>query len=160
MNIHLAADHAGFTTKEAVKSWLVQQGHTVVDHGAEALVPSDDYPDSIVPAAQAISQNPTDKAIIFGGSGQGEAIVANRYPGVRAVVYYGEPHAQQTDSDGMSMGIISSAREHNDANVLSVGARFVSEEQAQAAITTFLETNFAGKERHVRRLEKIETATA
>lgn len=89
MHIHLATDHAGFDHKNAVRTSLESAGYTVVDHGAMHFDPEDDYPDFVALAAAAVSQNPTvDKAIVFGGSGQGEAMVANRFPLVRATAYY------------------------------------------------------------------------
>lgn len=159
LHIHVAADHAGMMLKEKVKTWLEENGHAVYDHGATCLDEDDDYPDFVQPAARAISESPEHMAIIFGGSGQGEAIAANRFPGVRAVVYYGEPARAQTDTGGEDLGIVASARRHNNANVLSVGARFVDEEEAIAAVRLFLETAFLREERHVRRLGKIETTS-
>lgn len=154
--IHLSTDHAGFALKESLKPWLVEQGHEVIDHGAVELEKEDDYPDFVKLSAQAVSENPHDRAIIFGGSGQGEAITANRFKNVRAVVYYGEPSEKQVDSDGQELDMITSARLHNDANVLSLGARFISEEQAKQAVQRFLGTDFEEEERHVRRINKID----
>lgn len=143
--IHLATDHAGFQLKEAVKDHLDQADYTVVDHGAVELVDADDYPDFVHPAAKAVSNEPESVGIIFGHSGQGEAIVANRYPHVRTAVYYGfEPE------------ILTLSREHNDANVLSIAAGFVSSEQAITAIDRWLETEFTGETRHGRRIRKID----
>jgi ribose 5-phosphate isomerase B len=144
MTIHLASDHAGFLHKEAVKEYLAAQGITVIDHGATALVEDDDYPDYIVPAAVAVAQDQESMGIVFGGSGQGEAMAANRINGVRAVVYYGGP-----------VDIIRLSREHNAANILSIGARFLSPDEAIAAVNYWLETAFSNDERHVRRLNKF-----
>jgi ribose 5-phosphate isomerase B len=147
--IHLASDHAGFTHKEAVKKWLLTESYTVVDHGAKLYEPGDDFTDFIGLAAAAVSQNPDDSyGIIFGGSGQGEAMLANRFPKVRATVYYGG----ETD-------ILRLSREHNDANVLSFGARFVDIEETKAALELWLSLSREIDERHSRRIKKIETIT-
>lgn len=144
MIIHLATDHAGYEHKEALKIYLTGQGHQVFDHGALELDENDDYPDFITPCAKAVSIDPTSMGIIFGGSGEGEAMCANRMPGVRAVVYYGG----QTD-------ILVYSREHNNANILSIGARFITPEEVSQAVTLWLETDFPKDERHVRRLSKF-----
>lgn len=144
MKIYLATDHAGFELKEQIKAFLVEQGYDVEDFGAHQFDEKDDYPDFIQLAAQAISDNTEDRAIILGSSGQGEAIVANKFAHVRAVVYYGKEEQ-----------IPLLARQHNNANVLSLGARFVSPDEAKRAVKTFLDTPFTNEERHVRRIEKI-----
>ncbi|MCR4306711.1 MAG: RpiB/LacA/LacB family sugar-phosphate isomerase, partial [Candidatus Yonathbacteria bacterium] len=112
MKIYLASDHAGFPLKEKLKAFLAEQGHEVVDKGAYQQDESDDYPDFIIPVAQLVSREPLSRAIILGGSGQGEAIAANRVNGARAALYYGG-----------SLDIVKLSREHNDANVLSLAAR-------------------------------------
>jgi len=155
MTIYLASDHAGFKLKEAVKKFLVNKKHEVKDLGALKYEDDDDYPDYVKLAAEKISKKPEDKAIIFGKSGQGEAIAANRYKNVHAIVYYGEP-AEALASGNERMAIIKLSREHNDANVLSLGAGFLNEEQAIAAIELWLATPFSGEERHTRRIQKIE----
>lgn len=142
--IYLATDHAGFELKEKIKSFLAKEGYEVQDFGAYTLDPEDDYPDFISKAAEAVSKNPQDKAIILGGSGQGEAIVANKFPGVRAAVYYGG----QTEMPKLT-------REHNDTNILSLGARFLTEEDAFKAVKLFLDTPFSNQERHNKRINKI-----
>lgn len=152
--IHLASDHAGFELKEVIKEWLEQNHYEVLDHGAYEFDPEDDYPDFIELAAREVSIDPQSRGIILGGSGQGEAIVANRFPGVRAVVYYGDPEGVQTDAKGNELSIISSTRQHNNANVLSLGARFLEEIEALEAVELWLETAF--DTRHARRLEKID----
>lgn len=144
MIIHLASDHAGFTHKEALKAYLTEQGLEVVDHGALELVSDDDYPDFVVPAAVAVAKDQDSMAIVFGGSGEGEAMAANRINGVRATVYYGGP-----------ADILTLSREHNAANMLSIGARFVSIEDTIEAVRVWLETPFSNDERHVRRLNKF-----
>jgi ribose 5-phosphate isomerase B len=144
--IHLATDHAGFETKEFLKNALLELGYEVVDHGAFEYDDDDDYPDYVADAARAISENPdTDRAIIFGGSGQGEAMVANRFPGVRATTYY------HFDPE-----VIKLSREHNNANVLSIGARFLSHEEVIESVLFWLEIPFLFEERHERRIDKID----
>lgn len=146
--IILASDHAGFALKEAVKKFLREKGYAVDDIGAHAMDPEDDYPFYMSKAAMEVAKNLSGhaRAIIFGGSGEGEAIVANRFPGVRAIVWYGGSHE-----------ILKLARQHNDANVLSLGARLVGEEEAKKAIIEWLETPFSGEERHRRRIEEIDS---
>lgn len=145
--IILASDHAGFLVKEAVKKFLQGNGYNVTDVGAHELIDGDDYPIYMSAAALKVAEdlNGDTKAIIFGGSGQGEAIVANRFPGVRAVVWYGG-----------DLGILKKTREHNDANVLSIGARYVESDAACDAVETWLETTFSGDERHERRIAQID----
>ena len=128
MTIHLATDHAGFAHKEVVLNWLKNEGYEVIDHGASVFEAEDDFPDFIAKAAQAVSLKPvTDRAIIFGGSGQGEAMMANRFPEVRATVYYGEVE---------QIPVLS--KQHNNANVLSIGARFVSVDETMKVIWDWL----------------------
>jgi ribose 5-phosphate isomerase B len=145
MKIHMGADHAGYLLKEELKKYITELGHETVDHGAFTLDVQDDYPDFVEPVAQAVSQDETSMGIVLGGSGQGEAMNANRFEHVRAIEYYGG------DLEMVTLG-----REHNNANVLSLGARFVTEEEARQAVKLFLETDFSHDERHVRRLEKID----
>ena len=149
--IILASDHAGFALKEAVKSFLQKRGDTIVDIGAHVLTDGDDYPTYMAQAGLKVAEDMSGntKAIIFGGSGQGEAMTANRFPGVRAVVWYG-------DAPNKELDIIKLSREHNDANVLSIGARFVSEKETLEAIEKWLATPFGGDERHARRNELID----
>lgn len=146
MKVYLATDHGGFELKEKIKESLVSGGYDVTDFGAETFDPEDDYPDFISKAAEAVSKNPdNDKAIIFGGSGQGEAIVANKYPGVRAAVYYGNIEEMP-----------KLTRQHNDSNILSLGARFLTPEEAIEAVKLFLDTPFSAEPRHIRRIKKIQ----
>jgi ribose 5-phosphate isomerase B len=144
MNIHIATDHAGFDLKEKLKNYLNELGHEVTDHGAFELNEKDDYPDFISLAAYAVVEDPNARGIILGGSGQGEAMCANRFKGIRAAVFYGG-----------SLEIVKRSREHNDANMLSLGARFVTEDEAKNAVKLFLETEFSNEERHMRRLSKF-----
>lgn len=162
MKIFLATDHAGFELKEKVKKFLQGQGYDVTDCGALSFDKEDDYPDFISQAAEAVSKNPQNsRGIIFGGSGQGEAIVANKYKNVRAVVFYTPAiPAQAADATGRQSSdpfeIIRLSREHNDANILSLSARFLEEEDALKAVKLWLETPFPAEERHKRRVEKIK----
>lgn len=146
MIIHLATDHAGLAHKEAVSLWLKAEGFVVVDHGAMSLNAEDDYNDFVALAAKAVSSNPlNNQAIIFGGSGQGEAMQANRFLGVRAAVYYG---GNET--------IPGLSRMHNDANVLSIGARFVEIDEAKKVIWDWLHTATLNDEKYQRRNNKLD----
>ena len=154
MKIYLGTDHAGFEMKEELKPFLEELGHEVIDQGASEYNENDDYPDFIVPVAQAVSSDKESKGIILGGTGQGEAIAANRIKGVRAIVFNGqyEPHDGRIVPDEIIM-----SREHNDANILSLGARFLTVDEAKRAITKWLATPFSEDERHIRRLQKIDS---
>lgn len=145
MKIYFATDHAGFELKEKLFPFVHELGYDVVDMGAFELDPTDDYPDYVRRAAGAVNENPEDKAIILGGSGQGEDMVADKFPNVRSAVFYGG-----------DLEIVRLSREHNDANVLSLGARFLSEEEAKEAVQLWLATEFSGEERHQRRIDKID----
>lgn len=151
--IHIGADHAGYEMKEVLKLFLERKGYEVVDHGAYEYDEDDDYPDFIFPVAQNVILDTDSKGIILGGSGQGEAIVANRVNGVRAVVFNGQ--YQPGDGREVPEEIVIS-RQHNDANILSLGARFLSDEEAKEAVELWLETDFSGEERHLRRIKKID----
>ncbi len=153
MKIYLAADHAGFALKETMKIWLKAKGHDVSDCGANSFDPNDDYPSFMRAAAEKVAKDSGSRGILFGGSGQGEAMVANRVKGVRAAVYYGPAFAKA--SEGKGEEIIKLSREHNDANVLSLGARFLSETEAIAAIDLWLKTPFSTDPRHARRIGKF-----
>lgn len=154
MKIVFAADHAGFDLKEKLVPFVKGLGFEVDDVGAHDLDTNDDYPDMVALASRAVSADPQNvKAIVLGGSGQGEAIVANRFPHVRAVVFNGQYHP--ADGRLIPKEIIL-AREHNDANILALGARFVNEEEAKEAVKVWLETPFSNEERHRRRIDKID----
>ena len=147
--IYLATDHAGFELKEEIKVYLEENKDLeVYDCGALTLEPGDNYPEYIARAAEKVqydAEHDPSTAIIFGGSGVGEAIVANRFAHVRAVVYAGGP-----------LDVIKVSREHNDTNVLSIGARFVTFNEAKQAIDLFLSTPFSHAERHAERIIQIE----
>ena len=146
MKIHLATDHAGLELKEKVKLYLSDLNYEVIDHGAYEYDALDDYPDFIFPCANAVSNDPESKGIILGGSGQGEAMAANRVKGVRAAVFYNGPDE-----------IIKLSRQHNNANILSLGARFMSEEEMYNIIDVWLSTDFESG-RHQRRIEKLDVS--
>jgi len=144
--IYFATDHAGFELKNLLLQYVRDElQYEVVDCGPAVYDADDDYPDYIRIAAKKVSIRPTDRAIILGGSGQGEAMTANRFPQVRATVFYGG-----------SSEIITLSREHNDANILSLGARFLTQQEAENVIKKWLAVSFSGDERHVRRIKKIE----
>jgi len=148
MKIYIASDHAGFKLKEQLTIYIKGEfGHEVYNKGALVYDEKDDYPDFISLVAQEVNKNPEDAlGIVIGGSGQGEAIVANRFKGVRAVVCY-----------DYNPEIIKLSREHNDANILSLGARFLSEDEAKKTVKQWLETPFPKEERHLRRINKIDS---
>ena len=143
MKIYIGGDHAGFELKEKLKSYLNDLGHDVEDKGAFSFVSDDDYPDFVMPVAESVSSDKESLGIVLGGSGQGEAMVANRVNGVRAIEYYGR-----------NLDIVRLGREHNNANIISLAARFITEEEAINAVKIFLETPFSNEERHARRVSK------
>jgi ribose 5-phosphate isomerase B len=144
MKIHLAADHAGYGLKETVKEYLRRKGYEVQDHGAFKYDVKDDYPDYIFPCVRALAGEEGSRGILFGGSGQGEAMAANRVKGIRAAVYYGGSHE-----------IVLLSRRHNNANVLSLGARFITEEEAIDVIGLWLQEAFE-QGRHVSRIKALD----
>lgn len=151
--IHIGADHAGFELKEAVKLFLEKKHYEVVDHGAYEYDEDDDYPEFCGSVAREIAIDPELMGVVIGGSGQGEAIACNRFAGVRAVVFNG----QYEPSDGREVPEeIVTSRQHNDANILSLGARFLSEEEALEAVELWLDTEFSGEERHIQRIEQLD----
>ena len=145
LKIFLASDHAGFLLKEKIKKHLEKNKFSFEDFGNLKLNFDDDYPDFVIPCAEKVATTKNSLGIIFGGSGQGEAIAANKVRGIRAVVFYGG-----------NRKIISLSKEHNDANILSIGAKFISEKETVQAVDLWLKTKFSNEKRHVRRLEKIE----
>ena len=144
MKIYLASDHAGFELKQFLGEHLFQLGFSVEDCGVHEMNPSDDYPDFIIPAARKVAGDSNAKGIIMGGSGQGEAIAANRVKGVRAVVYYDGP-----------IEVVKLSRSHNNANILSFGARFITPEKAAEAVDLWLKEPFEGG-RHKIRIDKLD----
>ena len=142
--IVLATDHAGFELKEHVKKFLLKKGYDIKDFGALEYDGLDDYPDFILPAAKYISEHKLI-GIIFGGSGQGEAMAANRINGIRAAVFYNGPDE-----------IVELSRLHNNANILSIGARFVNNQEVEKVIELWLSTDFE-KGRHEKRVNKLDS---
>lgn len=141
MRVHIATDHAAFELKEFLVGALTEAGYEVVDHGATAYDGEDDYPDFCIPCAEAVVAEGA-MGIVLGGSGNGEQIAANKVPGVRAALANDVELAQL-------------AREHNNANVISIGGRFTTPEEAWQIVQMFLLTPFSEGERHVRRIQKI-----
>ncbi|MCE9548816.1 RpiB/LacA/LacB family sugar-phosphate isomerase [Candidatus Nomurabacteria bacterium] len=153
MKIFIGTDHAGYVLKERLVTLLRAQGHEVLDKGAFSYNETDDYPDFVVPVAREVSHDPNNaRGIIMGATGQGEAIAANKFPHVRAVVYYGKAKSVVDDE----ADIIIRSRDHNNSNILSLGARYLTEESMMSAVNTWLNTPYGEGERHVRRLAKID----
>lgn len=142
MRVHLGADHAAYELKEALVAYVRELGHEPVDHGPHEFDPDDDYPRFVIPAAQGVLAEPGSLGIVLGGSGNGEQIAANKVPGIRAALAYTTETAQL-------------GRQHNNAQVVAIGARMTSEDDAKAIVKTFLETPFSGDARHERRIELL-----
>lgn len=164
MKIAVATDHAGFETLKALKSYLVSKGHEILDFGPKTFEPDDDYPDLILPAARAVANGEAERGIIMGSSGQGEAMVANRVKGVRCALYYGPASPPgAVDADGKTaedeLELLRLSREHNNANMLSLAARFLSQTEIEHAVSIWLEAPFTGVERHARRVKKLDELT-
>lgn len=139
MRVHLGSDHAGFELKQAMLRHVAELGHEAVDHGPPAYDAEDDYPPYVLRAAKAVTEDAGSLGVVLGGSGNGEAIAANKVAGVRCALAWSRETAQL-------------GREHNDANVLSVGARMYDEATALGLLEVFLSTAFSGEERHSRRI--------
>ena len=155
--LYVAGDHAGFQMKERMKQALTEFGFVIEDVGAHSLDTEDDYVLYARAVATRIAEDPEHRrALIFAASGQGEAMVANRVKGVRAAVYYGDAAHPQEDATGVTLDIVESVRAHNDANILSVGARFVTYDEALRAVRRWLAVPFSGAERHLRRIKAID----
>ncbi len=142
MRVYLGSDHAGFELKARLIEWLASAGYEPVDCGPEAYTPDDDYPPYVMRAAHGVVSDPGSLGIVIGGSGNGEQIATNKIPGIRAAVAWTDQTAQL-------------ARQHNDANVLSLGARMYSVGEAIGFARIFLSTPFSGEPRHARRLAEI-----
>lgn len=142
MKIHIATDHAGLELKDIISKHLTEKGHEVTDHGAYEYDPQDDYPEFIIKAAEAVAADSESLGVVFGGSGNGEQIAANKVKGIRAALVWNNSTAEL-------------ARQHNNANVISIGARQHSTEEVLRLIDTFVEEPFSGDERHVRRIGQI-----
>jgi ribose 5-phosphate isomerase B len=142
MRVHLGSDHAGFDLKAALAARLAELGHEPVDHGPTGYDALDDYPPFVLRAARAVAADEGSLGVVIGGSGNGEAIAANKVAGVRCAL----AHSEQTARLG---------REHNDANVVSIGARMHDEATALRLVEAFLETPYSGEERHSRRIAML-----
>lgn len=161
MKVYFASDHAGFEIKNQLLAFVHDElGCETEDCGAFTYDKDDDYPAIIASAAGKLSVDALagkdSRAIVAGASGQGEAMVANRFRGVRCALYYGQSAKQQTDMSGKQLDILSSTREHNDANALSLGLRFLSLEEAKVAVKEWLAAPFSGEDRHARRVKQID----
>jgi ribose 5-phosphate isomerase B len=161
MKIAVTTDHAGFEALQTLKTFLEALGHEIVDFGPRSFDKDDDYPDFMFPAAQAVAEGECQAGIILGGSGQGEAMAANRLKGVRAAVFYGPVIAKtainaegETSDDPYE--ILKLSRQHNHANVLSLAGRFLSLDEMKQAIRTWLDTPYSDAERHIRRIKKLD----
>jgi ribose 5-phosphate isomerase B len=160
MKIYFAADHAGFLLKNKLISYVEKKiGCEVEDCGAYIFDPSDDYPVFVSAAVKKLSRdalsNIESRAIIIGGSGQAEAVLANKFKGVRCAVFYGGERPQ-TDSSGYLLGVISASRAHDNTNALALGNRTLSYKEAEEAVKNWIETPFSNAERHIRRLAEID----
>jgi ribose 5-phosphate isomerase B len=142
MRVHLGSDHAGFELKERLVKRLVELGHEPVDHGPQEYDAVDDYPPFVLRAAEGVAKDPGSLGIVIGGSGNGEAIAANKVTGIRCAL----AHSEQTAALG---------RQHNDANVVSIGARMHDDATAVRLVEVFLETPYSGESRHTKRIEMI-----
>jgi ribose 5-phosphate isomerase B len=144
MRVHIATDHAAFEVKQYLVQELGALGYEIIDHGAHSYDANDDYPDFCIPCAEAVVRDPGSLGIVLGGSGNGEQMAANKVRGIRAGLAYNPELARLT-------------REHNDANILSLGARMQSQSELLAIATTFLTTPYSNDPRHQRRIDKLST---
>jgi ribose 5-phosphate isomerase B len=142
MRVHLGSDHAGLDLKEQLLAWLADQGHEAVDHGPFVYDAADDYPVFCLRAAEAVAADDGSLGVVIGGSGNGEQMAANKVKGIRAALVWNEQTA-------------ALAREHNDANVISVGGRLHPLADLTRFVEVFLATAFTGEERHVRRIGQL-----
>jgi ribose 5-phosphate isomerase B len=161
MKIALATDHTGLEQLREIQEVLEREGHDCQNFGPTNLNPDDDYPDFIFPAAKAVAAGICEVGVIMGGSGQGEAMAANRIKGVRCAVFYGSAVPKMVvDASGRTSHdpyeIIKLSRLHNNANMLCLAARFVNLEDMKKVIKLWLATNFEGEDRHVRRIKKLD----
>jgi len=161
MRIAVSTDHAGYEALKQLKQYISELGHEVVDFGPSEYNQADDYPDFMFPAARAVASRDCDKGVILGGSGQGEAMAANRIKGVRCAVFYG-PVTSKTaiDANGTTSDdpyeIVKLSRSHNDANMLSLSGRFLNADEMKHAVELWLSTPFSNEDRHLRRIKKLD----
>jgi ribose 5-phosphate isomerase B len=142
MRVHIGGDHAAYELHQALVAHLRDAGHEVTDHGPHTYDPEDDYPVAVLRAAEAVAHDPGSRGVVLGGSGNGEQMAANKVKGIRAALAATPELAQL-------------AREHNDAQVVSIGGRFTAVEEAKEIVDVFLDTEFSGGERHARRLAMV-----
>jgi ribose 5-phosphate isomerase B len=147
VRVHVGGDHAAWDLHRDLLAFLEEEGHDVVDHGPHAYDAVDDYPVFVLRAAEAVAADPGSFGVVLGGSGNGEQMAANKVAGIRAALCYDDELARL-------------AREHNDAQVISIGARMATLEQARSMVRTFLGTAFSGDERHARRIEMVASYEA
>lgn len=147
MRVHIGGDHAAYDLQRDLVAWLAEEGHEVVDHGPIDLDPQDDYPVFVLRAAEAVAADPDSLGIVLGGSGNGEQMAANKVAGIRAGLAWTPELARLT-------------REHNDARVLSLGARFLTLEEGREIVRVFLGTPFSAEERHQRRIDMVSAYEA
>lgn len=162
MKISLATDHTGFEQLKDLEIYLESLGHTCQNFGPTTLNINDDYPDYIVKAAEAVASGDFERGVIMGGSGQGEAMAANRLKGIRCAVFYGPAVVGRIiDANGRVSSspyeIVRLSREHNNSNMISIAARFVSLADMQQVVKIWLDTPFTEQPRHVRRIDKLDT---
>lgn len=143
MRVHIGGDHAAYEMQRALVIWLQGEGHDVVDHGATEYDELDDYPVYVLRAAEGVAAEPESLGVVLGGSGNGEQMAANKVQGIRAALCYTPELAQL-------------ARQHNNAQIVSIGGRFNTVEEAKEIVRTFLDTPFSGAERHQRRIDMVE----
>ncbi len=160
MKIAITTDHAGYEALKELKVFLESMGHECVDYGPQQFDEGDDYPDFMFPAARAVASGECERGVILGGSGQGEAMAANRIAGVRCALFYGPAVAKMAvDAEGHMSDdpyeIIRLSRTHNDANILSLSGRFLTLDEMKQALRIWLETPFSGAQRHTRRIDKL-----
>jgi ribose 5-phosphate isomerase B len=142
MKVYIASDHGGYHYKEEIEKYLKRKGYEIIDMGNKDFDSNDDYPDFVFPLAEKVAKEKGSFGVVLGRSGNGELIAANKVKGIRAVM-------------GCSVKMAKLAREHNDANVLALGADYINLRQALDSVEVFLKTKFSGKERHKRRVRKI-----
>ena len=147
MRVHIGGDHAAYELKVHLVEHLLQRGFDVVDHGPDSFDPDDDYPVFVLRAAEAVAADPGSFGVVLGGSGNGEQMAANKVAGIRAALCYDDELARL-------------ARQHNDAQVISIGARMATVEQARSMVEVFLGTAFSGDERHARRIGMVSAYEA
>ncbi|MDN5716881.1 MAG: ribose-5-phosphate isomerase [Janibacter sp.] len=147
MRVHIGGDHAAFELHQELLTFLADEGHEVTDHGPFEYDAVDDYPVFVIRAAQAVAADPGSRGIVLGGSGNGEQMAANKVAGIRAALCYNADLAKL-------------AREHNDAQVLSMGGRMQSVEESKEMVRVFLTTDFTGEERHQRRIDMVSAFEA